>query len=146
MGPAEIRQQRWSSRDNVGDAATATSERQRRSDGGFRATAQRRNVSGRSATAAARQWKSADRPLAASAIAAATPTHRCALTEMQRYHMGLSNTLGKIPKTAAIGIGFPEPLCQHYADGQYGPSQPATRGMILELLQFVPQTSEDNFS
>jgi len=60
--------------------------------------------------------------------------------------MGLSNTLGKIPKTAAIGIGFPEPLCQHYADGQYGPSQPATRGMILELLQFVPQTSEDNFS
>jgi len=83
-GAAAMEQQRCSSRDNVSDAATATSERQRRSGGDVRATAQRQNVSGRSATVAVRQCKSADRPLASSAIAAATPTHRCALTEMQR--------------------------------------------------------------
>jgi len=62
---------------------------------------------------------------------------------MQRYHMGLSNTLGKIPITAAIGIGFPEPLCQRYADGQYRSGQPATRGITLDSLEFVPLTSQD---
>jgi len=45
MVPAAMEQQR-SSRDNVSDAATATSERQRRSGGGVRAAAQRQNVSG----------------------------------------------------------------------------------------------------